>query len=123
MAFEGLKITSYNCRGLPKTRNKLMLRPDILSLSKENDIIDLQEIHFSKQDLNGLNSLLDNYVGTGVAKIDESSNIVQGRYPGGVALMWRSSISQYVKPIQLDVDWCVAVEICIGAIKYIILNI
>ena len=107
MAFEGLKIASYNCRGLPKTRNKLMLRPDILTLFKENDIIGLQEIHFSKQDLNSLNSLHDSYVGTGVAKIDESSNIVHGRYSGGVALMWRSNISQHVTPIQLDVDWCV----------------
>ena len=34
-----------------------------------------------------------------VAKIDESDNIIQGRYSGGVALLWRSELSKHIKQI------------------------
>ena len=100
-----------------------MLRPDILELFTECDIVGFQETHYSKQDIKYLNCLDDTFIGVGAAKTDESASIVQGRYSGGVALMWKSSISQYVKQIELDAYWCVAVEICIESTKFVILNI
>ena len=59
----------------------------------------------------------------GAAKIDESSGIIQGRYSGGVALMWKANISQYINQLEIDSDWCVAVEVCIGSVKLVIVNI
>ena len=44
-------LVSYNCRGLPKDKKKLDLRPDIEHLFKDNEIICLQEAWFAKQDL------------------------------------------------------------------------
>ena len=67
-----LKVASYNCRGLPKDKNKLLLRPDIMELFETHQIIALQETHFSIQDLKLINSLHDSFVGVGVSKIDES---------------------------------------------------
>ena len=119
----GLNIASYNCRGLPKTRNKLLLRPDILSIIEQNEIICFQETHYSKQNLKLLNGLYEGYIGIGAAKIDESDGIIQGRFSGGVALMWKSTISNCIKHIQLDVDWCVAIEVCTETSKFIIMNI
>ena len=79
---EGLIMTSYNCRGLPKTKNKLVSWPDILEVFKESDIIGFQETHYSKQDNKNLNCIHNSFIGIGAAKIDESSGIIQGRYPG-----------------------------------------
>ena len=64
----GLNIASYNCRGLPKTRNKLLLRPDILAIFEQNEIICFQETHYSKQNLKLLNGLCEEYIGIGAAK-------------------------------------------------------
>ena len=77
------KVASYNCRGLPKDKNKLLLRPDIIELFETNHIIALQETHLSIQDLKILNSLHDSFVGVGVSKTDETEKIISGRYSGG----------------------------------------
>ena len=42
---------------------------------------------------------------------------------GGVALLWRSEFSRNIKHIELNVNWCVAVEVSIDSTKFIILNI
>ena len=78
----GLNIISYNCRGLPKSRQQLALRPDIANLLNSYQIIAFQEIWYSKQNLNIINSLHDGFDGVGVAKINEGDNIVHGRYSG-----------------------------------------
>ena len=119
----GLNITSYNCRGLPKTNTKLLLRPDIMELFKVSDIIGFQETHYSKQDIKCLNSIYKDFIGTGVAKIDEGTGIVNGRYSGGVALMWKSNISHAIKSLDLGADWCVGIEINAGSSKFVIINV
>ena len=119
----GLDIVSYNCRGLPKSRQQLALRPDIVKLFKHYQIIAFQEIWYSKQNLNIINSLHNDFDGVGVAKVDESDNIVQGRYSGGVAIMWHKKFSRFIKRILFEVDWCVAIEISMEDTKFIIFNI
>ena len=118
-----LKICSYNCRGLPKDKKKLALRPDILKLLENNHIIALQETWYSKQNLKHINSLHSSFEGIGVAKIDESVDIIQGRYSGGVALMWHKELGKYISRIDLAVDWCVAIEINMDSTKFVIFNI
>ena len=43
-------------------------------------------------------------VGVGVSKVDESEGITQGRYSGGVALLWRSELSKHIRQIKLGVN-------------------
>ena len=119
----GLKVASYNCRGLPKDKTQLQLRPDIMELFENNHIIAFQETHYSVQQLKGINSLHNGFVGFGVAKINESENIIHGRYSGGVAILWKSELSIHIKKIEMDANWCVAIEITIESIKFIILNV
>ena len=109
-----LKITSYNCRGLPKTCNKLLLRPDICDLLNKSDIVCLQETWYSKQDLAGVNNLDTNFHGTGVSTTDYSSHIVSGHPPGGVAILWREHLTQFIQPVDLNTDWCTAITITVG---------
>ena len=119
----GLKLFSYNCRGLPKDNAKLCLRPDINELFNEADIIAFQETHFSKQNLKCLNSLHKSFVGTGAAKDDESEGIFQGRFSGGVCLMWRTELCQHIKQIDLNVSWCTAIEFSMTNTKFVIINV
>ena len=91
-----IRLTSYNCRGLPRDRNKLSLRPDIGELFKESDIIAFQETHYTKQNIKCLNVLHDDFVGVGAAKVNECDGIIQGRCSGGVAIMWRANLGKYI---------------------------
>ena len=84
------KVASYDCRGLPKYKTKMSLRPDIIDLLESSQIIAIQETHYSQQDLKSINSLHESFVGFGVAKINESNNIIQGSFSGGVAFLWRT---------------------------------
>ena len=118
-----LKICTYNCRGLPKDKKKLALRPDISTLFESNHIIAFQETWYSKQNLKFLNSLHSSYDGVGAAKIDESTDIIQGRFSGGVALMWHKELGKLVRRIDLAVDWCVAIELQLESTKFIIFNV
>ena len=118
-----IRLTSYNCRGLPRDRNKLSLRPDIGELFKESDIIAFQETHYTKQNIKCLNVLHDDFVGVGAAKVNECDGIIQGRCSGGVAIMWRANLCKYIKAINLNVNWCNAIEVNMEKIKILILNV
>ena len=77
-----LKFITYNCRGLPRDRNSLQLRPDIMSVFVDAHIIAFQETWLSKQNLSCINSLHESFVGSGVSKVDETAGLVQGRFSG-----------------------------------------
>ena len=71
-------------------------------LEKSNcDIICLQEIWYSKQDLGMLNSLHQDFHGTGAATIDYRDNLYRGHPPGGVAILWRSHYDKYITPLKV----------------------
>ena len=119
-----LRLKSYNCRGLPRERIKLLSqRPDIVNLFEDSDIIAFQETHYAKQNIKCLNSLHNDFVGIGAAKIDESEGIMQGRYSGGVAILWRTRLCKYIKPMDLNVGWCTGIEVTMETSKFVILNV
>ena len=59
----------------------------------------------------------------GAAKVDETMGIIQGRYSSGVAIMWRKELSKYIKIVDINVDWCMAIEVDMGSTKFVIFNI
>ena len=116
-------LISYNCRGLPRDRSKLSLRPDINILFEKSDIIAFQETHYAKQNIKCLNSLHNDFVGIGAAKVDECDGIMQGRYSGGVAIMWKSSLCKYINHIDFNLSWCTGIEVNMENTKFVILNV
>ena len=82
---EDLNVISYNCRGLPKSRRSLTLRPDIKALFDHCSILCLQEIWFTKQELKQLNNLHKEFIGIGTTKFDESDRLCTAR--GDVAII------------------------------------
>ena len=119
-----LKLKSFNCRGLPRDRTKLLARrPDIESLFEDSDIIAFQETHYAKQNIQCLNALHPDFVGIGTAKVDECDGVMQGKYSGGVAILWRHALSKYVKQLDIGSDWCNGVEINLNNSMFVLLNV
>ena len=85
------------------------MRPDIQHLFKDNEIICLQETWFAKQDLKYINNLNKPFQGVGVSTTDYSDGIIHGHPPGGVVIMWDVKLVSFVKPLDLNLDWCVAI--------------
>ena len=73
--------------------------------------------------MSNLNNSHNDYHRIGVSTTDFRDKIVHGHPPGGVAIFWHISIEQYIKPIDIAVDWCVAVEFNIGIKKFVVLNV
>ena len=118
-----IKVATYNCHGLPRDGKKLLLRPDLVDVITSNQIICLQETWYSKQDLESLNSLVQNYHGFGMATTDYSQGLINGHPPGGVAIMWHEDMDACVKPIVTNCDWLIGLEIELGNKKCVLLNV
>ena len=86
-----LNVTSYNCRGFPKTAEKLWEKPSIKLLLDDMsiDIIYLQETFLSKQDLSCLNVIDKDFLGVGASSTDLRDKIASGHPYGGVAILYR----------------------------------
>ena len=98
-----IRLVSHNTRGL---RNVT-----IPTLFERFDIILIQETMLCKQDLGSLNSLSNNFFGTGVAVTDLSSCILKGRPKGGVAILYRKSICNFVNEINFGFDWITGISL------------
>ena len=48
---------------------------------------------------------------------------MQGRYSGGVAILWRNALSKYVNQVDMNANWCNGVEININYCKFGLLNV
>ena len=106
-----IRIGSYNCRGLPKSAQNLLLRPDVASVLGNNDIICLQETWLARQDLHCINTISSNVHGIGVSTTDLRDGLLSGHPPGGVAVLWHTKWENNIKPLDFNLDWCVGIEI------------
>ena len=43
--------------------------------------------------------------------------------PGGVTIMWDVKLDRCVRPLDLNLDWCVAIEINLGSKKCTLINV
>ena len=113
-----MRILSYNCRGVNTT-----IRPCLASLlsDSETDILCLQETWLTKQDLNALNALHSDFLGTGTSTVDTRSGPIFGHPPGGVAILWRSSLTMNIEVLDLQVDWVCGIKISHDSKSMIIL--
>ena len=64
-----LRFISNKIRVLPRDKRNLDHKPDIIKVTKDANIVALQETWLSKQNLNHINSLHDDLIGYGVAII------------------------------------------------------
>ena len=120
---ESMRVINYNCRGLPNHSNKLYSRPVVKEIfnDKKADIICFQETWYSKQDLAVLNNLHPEFHGIGESTVDNTTGLCHGYAPGGVAIMWRSSLDKYVTPLDFNINWLTGIRIQHGTQIFVIL--
>ena len=116
-----LSITSYNCRGLPKTTKNLSEKPNLIELFDTNDILLFQETWYAKQDLHKLNNLSNDFYGIGASPTDFNQKLIYGHPQGGVAILWRKNLNSCIEPLKFEYDWIVGISINVDMKKYIIL--
>ena len=107
-----IRVLSYNCRGmrLGMSAGDKACRIVIDRLLEECDILCLQETFLPVQGLEKLNSFDPKFLGVGESTTDLSTAVVRGRIPGGVAVLWDKKLDAVMKPIRLDVDWCIGLQ-------------
>ena len=111
MNMSEIKCVSYNCRGLPKNSDGLHTRPDIIQLFNNAGILAFQETWWAKQELHLGNTLHEDFLSFGVASVDYSAGILQGRPYGGVNIFYHKRFAQYVRPIYFEnCNWCAGIE-------------
>ena len=118
-----LNVTSYNCRGFPKTAEKLWEKPSIKLLLDDMsiDIICLQETFLSKQDLSCLNVIDKDFLGVGASSTDLRDKIVSGHPYGGVAILYRKKHTKCISPLFFNLDWVIGISVGSGSNKHVIL--
>ena len=80
-------------------------------------------VGYGRQDLSYLNALDSDFHGTGASTTDYENRLVAGHPPGGVAILWHRKLEQYVKPVELGLDWCAAIEVSVGHRRFYIINV
>ena len=119
-----IKVASYNCRKLPKSNTALYLRPDIVHLFDNYEIILFQETWLAKQELHLCNGLHANFLACSVAKVDYNAGILQGRPSGGASLFYSKNIASFVTPLSFPhCNWCVGIQVEIDSTCFTLLNI
>lgn len=115
----------YNARGLRIGHSEAdkSHRLVVDKLQEACDVLCVQETFLSKQDLEGLNSLLKDFYGAGESSTDLSTRIVHSGIPGGVALLWHTKYDQLINVVRLDVDWAIGIQFKCGDKNFTILNI
>lgn len=77
----------------------------------------------AKQDLDKLKSINNDFHGAGESTTDLSMEIVRGRIPVGVAILWHKRYDPLITVIRLEVDWCIAIKVMHNNNVFGILNV
>ena len=105
-----MKLKSYNCRGLRKTK--------LADIIVKCDVLLLQETWLAKQELELLNGLHEDYSGFGTAKGDYANGIITGRKCWGTAILYSN-----ICGIDLKYDWCSGIRIQSGDSATVVINV
>ena len=109
-------IISYNTTGLGGI-NKDLLR-DMLEQTNASFCL-LQETWLLKRDICVLNNLHNEYIGHGISAVPDTKILI-GRPYGGVGILWKKCLAQYVTPLDIDSD---RVMVTLGTSRLLILNV
>ena len=97
---EQLCIASWNATGIMSSTSYISSLLD----KKHIHILGISEHWLFNHNLHFLDSINSNYVGFNIADNDLLLNSNRGVGKGGVAILWRSSLSNYISPLDIDSD-------------------
>ena len=115
-----MKIASLNCNSI---RNSERLQA-VRTLCADNDIIALQETMLPKEELQFLSSIDSEFCGRGISPVSLMDGPINGRPHGGLAFLWRKSLSPYVSIVLLDDERLLGLQVtCNGGTTITLFNI
>src|SRR5437899_3935493 len=118
VTLDNLRVCSYNMHGYNNGR------PLLESLCHTHDVILVQEHWLPSCDLHKLKTINEQFNCYGISAMVEklSSGILVGRPFGGVAILWRNDLSNYIKIVDSDCDRYVAIQLCINSICKLVIH-
>lgn len=87
---EPIRFATFNCHGIKSSIS------DVRHLCGHHDILFLQETWLFPHDLTVLNTIDPEFLCYGSSAISTTDTFVTGRPFGGIAILWRKSLGQYV---------------------------
>lgn len=99
-----MKVVSYNACGLRlgQQASDNARRIVIDELFDSVDILCIQEAFLSKQDLDKLNSVHEDFYGAGESTTDLSMGLIRFRIPGGMTIFWKKKYDSLISVIRLE---------------------
>jgi hypothetical protein len=112
-----IRVASFNCKNIHTCGN------DLKQLFDQNDIIMLQETWLYEFELTTLASLHSEFYAKGITAIDHETDIHVGRPHGGLAILWRKSISKFCKIIEYNDNRLLGLELNSGNTVVLLVNV
>ena len=100
-----ISVISFNCKGFSISAH------DLNDLCSKYEVLLLQEKWLEKNELSYLSLFHPHFLGHGVSPVDPSAGIVKGRKFGGVGVLWRKSLSQYIQNVKTNHTWFTGISI------------
>lgn len=112
-----VKFVTLNCRSLKRIKDQLH------DLCDATDICLLQETWLRHSELPILDTLHEDFAAVGTSALDPAAEVHLGRPYGGVAILWRKSISKSICVIPTDEPRLVAVKIKTADSAILVINV
>ena len=112
-----LRVSSYNCKSSKRNIG------GIARLCENSDIVFLQEHWLFPSDLSSLNNVHQDFMSYGISSIDPSDSLILGRPYGGVAVLWKNDLAQFVNPVSFNDDRIIGLECHINNVKILFLGV
>ena len=118
LPFSNLRLCTYNCKNIKSSIEEILL------LASSSDIILLQETWLADFDLSMLSSIHKDFYGQGISSMKSDTQVLVGRPYGGLAVLWRKSLGNRCRVVDLDDDRLMGMEITDeNGCKLLILNV
>ena len=116
---DNLIVCSLNCEGINRSKDFI----NNFLTDNACDILCLQETWTIDSNINILGNIHNDFLFTGISGVDHTVAILQGRPKGGVALLYRKSLSCYIKHIKISHRRTCAISITIDNVSCIIMSV
>jgi exonuclease III len=114
---EELRVCSFNCRGVKSSTSELQ------KLCDTNDIVLAQETWLLDNELTYLGDIHTDFYAKGISSVDTRNNVLVGRPHGGLAILWRKTLCESCKVIEMNDERLMAIEAVCNNKTFLFINV
>ena len=117
MNTNNLRIGTFNCAG---AKSKL---PILLEMSKNVDLLFLQETWLLENELNMLNDVNPDFSSFSLSSVNLQDSLLVGRPYGGISILWRKELSPICQLLQFDDNRLLGILISVNSMDLLFINV